>query len=178
MYYRCIIRGYYGIDGRERFRYSITACDNYCTFKSKLKTHLFTTQLTTQRLCLVLSTNLALYKFLFVLYCIVIAFRPISAAARSWSYDNRIYLSYLCSDFVLMNLHSIHNQKCGPMPNVMVALPNVGGALYSVPQSLSDAHYYMPCSNAAKTWKPLKVAGVTQTRQQISAASRPKFAIL
>jgi len=24
MYYRCIIRGYYGIDGRERFRYNIT----------------------------------------------------------------------------------------------------------------------------------------------------------
>ena len=30
------------------------------------------------------------------------------------------------------------------MPNVMVALPNIGGALYSTPQSLADAHYYMP----------------------------------
>jgi len=30
---------------------------------------------------------------------------------------------------------------CGPMPNVMVALPNVGGALCSTPQSLADAHY-------------------------------------
>jgi len=37
------------------------------------------------------------------------------------------------------------------MPNVMVALPNIGSALYSMPQSLADAHYYMPCSNAAKT---------------------------
>jgi len=27
------------------------------------------------------------------------------------------------------------------MPNVMVALPNVGGALYSAPQNLADAHY-------------------------------------
>jgi len=36
------------------------------------------------------------------------------------------------------------------MPNVMVALPNIGGALYSTPQSLADAHYYMPHSNAAK----------------------------
>jgi len=27
------------------------------------------------------------------------------------------------------------------MPNVMVALPNIGGALYSTPQSLADAHY-------------------------------------
>jgi len=37
------------------------------------------------------------------------------------------------------------------MPNVMVALPNIGGVLCSTPQSLADAHYKMPCSNAAKT---------------------------
>ena len=37
------------------------------------------------------------------------------------------------------------------MPNVMVALPNIGGALCSTPQSLADAHYQMPCSNAVKT---------------------------
>jgi len=28
------------------------------------------------------------------------------------------------------------------MPNVMVALPNIGGALCSTPQSLADAHYF------------------------------------
>jgi len=27
------------------------------------------------------------------------------------------------------------------MPNVMVALPDLGGALCSMPQSLADAHY-------------------------------------
>jgi len=27
------------------------------------------------------------------------------------------------------------------IPNVMAALPNIGGALYSMPQSLADAHY-------------------------------------
>jgi len=27
------------------------------------------------------------------------------------------------------------------MPNLMVALPNIGGALSSTPQSLADAHY-------------------------------------
>jgi len=32
------------------------------------------------------------------------------------------------------------NQKCGPMPNVMAALPNAGGTLCSTPQSLADAH--------------------------------------
>jgi len=31
--------------------------------------------------------------------------------------------------------------ECGPMPNVMVVLPNIGGALCSTPQSLADAHY-------------------------------------
>jgi len=29
------------------------------------------------------------------------------------------------------------------MTNVMVALPNIGGALCSTPQSLADAHYAM-----------------------------------
>ena len=47
------------------------------------------------------------------------------------------------------------------MPNVMVAPP----------QSLADAHYLLPCSNAAKTRKPLKVAGVPQTPETISAAT-------
>jgi len=64
------------------------------------------------------------------------------------------------------------------MPNVMVALSNIGGALCSTPQSLAEAHYHMPCSNAAKTRKPLKFAGVPQTHQQMSAVSRPKFTIL
>jgi len=41
------------------------------------------------------------------------------------------------------------------MPNVMVTLPNIGGALCSTPQSLADAHYYMPCSNGrhGSCWK-------------------------
>ena len=64
------------------------------------------------------------------------------------------------------------------MPNLMVALPNIGGALCSTPQSLADAHYKMPCSNAGKTRNQLKFAGVPQTGQPISAASRSKFTIL
>jgi len=80
------------------------------------------------------------------------------------------------------------------MPNVMVALPNIGGALCSTPQSLADAHYQFGApqliltgfayvcifgvSNAAKTRNPSKLAGVPQTRQQISAASGPKLTIL
>jgi len=36
--------------------------------------------------------------------------------------------------------------QCGPMPNVMAALPNTGGALCSTPQSLADAN----CSSAVQ----------------------------
>jgi len=31
--------------------------------------------------------------------------------------------------------------ECGPMPNVMAVLPNIGGALCSTLQSLADTHY-------------------------------------
>jgi len=31
--------------------------------------------------------------------------------------------------------------ECGPMPNVMAALPNIAGTLCSTPQSLADAQY-------------------------------------
>jgi len=64
------------------------------------------------------------------------------------------------------------------MPNVMAALPNIGGALCSTAQVWLTPTTRVPCSNAAKTRKPLKFAGVPQTRQQISAVSRPKFTIL
>ena len=36
----------------------------------------------------------------------------------------------------------------------------------------------VPCSNAAKTRNPLKLPGVPQTNETISAASRPNFTIL
>jgi len=64
------------------------------------------------------------------------------------------------------------------MPNVMAALPHIGGALCSTPQSLAAANTRVPCSNAAKTRNPLKLPGVPQTNENISAASGPKFTIL
>jgi len=64
------------------------------------------------------------------------------------------------------------------MPNMMATLANIGGTLCSTPQSLADAHYWLPCSNAAKIWNPLKLDGVPQTTEPISAASGPKFTIL
>jgi len=64
------------------------------------------------------------------------------------------------------------------MANVMAALPNIGGALCSMPQSLADATTRVLCINAAKTRNRLKFAGLPQTRQQISAVSGPKSNIL
>ena len=73
------------------------------------------------------------------------------------------------------------------MPNVMAALPNIGGALYGssvIPFLVPRRKVWLtpaagvPCSNAAKTRNPLKLPGVPQTNETISAASRPKFTIL
>jgi len=45
--------------------------------------------------------------------------------------------------FFRLSIHALIEKilECGPMPNVMVALPNTGGALCSTPQSLADADY-------------------------------------
>jgi len=60
------------------------------------------------------------------------------------------------------------------MPNVMAALPNIGGALCSTPQSLANAHYYSAVQDA----KPVEISWVPQTPEPTSAVSRPKFAVL
>jgi len=44
--------------------------------------------------------------------------------------------------------------ECGPMPNVMAALPNRGGALCSTPQSLADAHYWSAVQYRCPDAKP------------------------
>ena len=64
------------------------------------------------------------------------------------------------------------------MPNLMVALSNIAGALCSTPQTLADAHYYMPCSNAAKTLNPLKFAGcpkLVNRSQPLVGGSSPYY---
>jgi len=43
---------------------------------------------------------------------------------------------------VLKDDSSKNKLEFGPMPNVMAALPNVGGTLCSTPQSLADAQYW------------------------------------
>jgi len=61
------------------------------------------------------------------------------------------------------------------MPNLMAALPNIGGASVQRHKVWLTPTTRVPCSNAAKTRNPLKCAGVPQ---QISATSGPKFIIL
>ena len=64
------------------------------------------------------------------------------------------------------------------MPNLMAALPNIGGAYVQRRKVWLMPTTRLPCSNAAETRNALKFAWVPQTRQQISAASKQKFAIL
>ena len=49
------------------------------------------------------------------------------------------------------------------MPNLMVALPNIGGTLCSMRKVWLTLTTWLPRSNAAKSRKPLKLAGVPQT---------------
>jgi len=61
--------------------------------------------------------------------------------------------------------------ECGPVPNVVA--PSVQHRkVWLMPTTR------VPCSNAAKTRNPLKLAGVRQTNEPISATSGPKFTIL
>ena len=63
------------------------------------------------------------------------------------------------------------------MRNVMAALPNIGGGLCSTRKVWLTPTTRVPCSNAAKTQNPLKLAGVPQTNETISDASGPKCTI-
>jgi len=44
------------------------------------------------------------------------------------------------------------------MPNVMVTLPNIGGALCSMPQSLADTHYLTAMKQRFQDAKPVEIS--------------------
>jgi len=44
------------------------------------------------------------------------------------------------------------------MPNVMVSLPNIGGALCSSPQSLADAYYLTAVQQRCQDAKPIEIS--------------------
>ena len=64
------------------------------------------------------------------------------------------------------------NAKCDGRPAEYKWRPLLNAAVWLTPTTR------VPCSNAAKTRNPLKLAGVSQTNERISAASGLKFTIL
>jgi len=44
------------------------------------------------------------------------------------------------------------------MPNVMVTVPNVGGALCSMRQSLADTHYLTAVQQRCQDVKPIEIS--------------------
>jgi len=60
----------------------------------------------------------------------------------------------------------------GQLPNAMAALPNIGGALCQRRKVWLTSTTTVPCSNAAKMRNLLKLFGVPQINEKISAASR------
>jgi len=51
------------------------------------------------------------------------------------------YTTNTAASGTLPVFNNLNQQECGPMPNVMAALPNIGGALCSTPQNFADAHF-------------------------------------
>ena len=66
---------------------------------------------------------------------------PIQRSSDSLLTDIKQPSSVSIHLYLPTSLLNANQLECGPMPNVMVALPNIGGALCSTPQSLADAHY-------------------------------------
>jgi len=79
-----------------------------------------------------------------VVACLLLVdeYRPSQTArtAAFYSRSVRVLMSYL-QELLRLFMVDMVELECGPMPNVTVALPNIGGALCSTPQSLADAHY-------------------------------------
>jgi len=46
------------------------------------------------------------------------------------------------SYYMFLKTKNIGQLEMWPMPNVLVALPNIGGAICSTPRSMAEAHYY------------------------------------
>ena len=53
--------------------------------------------------------------------------------------NGSIHIMKHCREMTINRVYKQKKLECRPMPNVMIALPNVGGALCSTPQSLTDA---------------------------------------
>jgi len=54
-------------------------------------------------------------------------------------HENR-FTQILLTKMDMLSKNKTNELECGPLPNVMAALPNIGGTLCATPQSLADAH--------------------------------------
>ena len=59
-----------------------------------------------------------------------------------WQFEPMSYVNAFRFLRIENNVQVISKTECGPMPNLMVALPNIGGTLCSTAQSLDDGHYF------------------------------------
>ena len=65
---------------------------------------------------------------------------------------------YKNRQFVLINSKVIPQLECGPMHNVMAALPNIGGVLCSTPQTLADTHCCSTLQYHCQDAKPVEIS--------------------
>jgi len=63
------------------------------------------------------------------------------AVAGVHSYITCAVLAAALMLFFDMTGTTSQNIECGPMPNEMATLPNIGGALCSTPQNVANAQY-------------------------------------
>jgi len=74
--------------------------------------------------------------------------RSCTIARSKSNYSNYHFATnHFCDSVSIFSCHYTNEHvvfvklECGPMPNVMAALPNTGGAFCSTPQGLVDTHY-------------------------------------
>ena len=63
------------------------------------------------------------------------------SSVTNLSHVRRALRGFATDRWSLYEFKTIIKLECGPMPNVMAALLNIGGALCSTLQSLAHAHY-------------------------------------
>jgi len=78
---------------------------------------------------------------------------------RSTGSHDLLYWTVGLQQHTLSMYTAVHKKlECGPMPNVMAALPNRGGALCSTPQSMADAHYWSTMQQHCHDAKPTEIS--------------------
>jgi len=73
---------------------------------------------------------------------LIFKFRHRATLLKAFITYARPLLEYATPVWSQYSVKDITKLECGPMPNVMVALPNIDGAFYSTPQTLADAQYW------------------------------------